>query len=62
VPNCQQYVTVSLKEPQAVVFDRATDWAVREVGGLDATLDLAAIGITVPLGEVYRFTHLGPAN
>lgn len=62
VPNCQHYVTVSIKEPLAVVYDRATEWAAREVGGLDATLDLAAIGVTIPLGEVYRFTHLGPAS
>ena len=59
VPNCQHYVTVSIKQPLAVVYDRASDWAAREIKGIDGALELRAIDATIPLAEIYRFTHLG---
>ena len=44
IPNCQHYVTVSLKRPEVVAYDRASGWEPRKVTGLADTLDLAALG------------------
>jgi hypothetical protein len=58
VPNCQHYVTVSLKDLEAVAFDRETGWAARTVSGLDGVLELPALGMKLALRDVYRFTPL----
>ena len=59
VPNCQHYVTVSMKSPEVTAFDRATDWKPRPLKGLTASLDLAALGLGIPLADIYRYTPLG---
>ena len=59
VPNCQHYVTVSMKSPEVTAFDRATDWKPRPLKGLAASLDLAALGLAIPLADIYRYTPLG---
>jgi hypothetical protein len=59
VPNCQHYVTVSLKSPEAISYDRAAGWKARSVKGLMASLDLAALGLSMPLADIYRYTPLG---
>ena len=59
VPNCQHYVTVSLKTAAATAYDRSTGWKPRQATGLAATPDLAALGVTLPLNEVYRYTPIG---
>jgi Uma2 family endonuclease len=58
IPNCQHYVTVSLKHVEVVVYDRATDWQARKLSSIDAALDLAALGVSVPLDDIYRYTPL----
>ena len=60
VPNCQHYVTVSMKTPEVVAHDRATAWKTRPVKGISASLDLAALGLSIPLADIYRYTPLGP--
>ena len=59
VPNCQHYVTVSLKAVEVVAYDRAGDWQPRRIGELDANIDLPAIGVSIPLADIYRWTALG---
>jgi Uma2 family endonuclease len=59
VPNCQHYVTVSLKAAAVVAYDRTTGWQERQAVGLDAALELSALGLTLPLADVYRYTPLG---
>ncbi len=59
IPNCQHYVTVSLKQPRLAAYDRATGWKERKVTDLSASLDLAAIGAVLPLVGVYRYTPIG---
>ena len=59
VPNCQHYVTVSLKAAAVVAYDRSSGWKSRQVSGLDATLDLPALGLALPLVDVYRYTPVG---
>jgi Uma2 family endonuclease len=59
VPNCQHYVTVSLKAAEVVTYDRATAWKERKATGLAAALDLSALAVSLPLADVYRYTPIG---
>jgi Uma2 family endonuclease len=59
VPNCQHYVTVSMKAAEVTAYDRAAGWKARDVAGIDAALDLPALGVELPLVDVYRYTPLG---
>ncbi len=49
-------VLVERDKPLIEIFDRAGEtWAThRTIVGLDATLDLPAINVSVPLAEIYR--------
>ena len=58
VPNCAHYVTVSLKTADVTVFDRASGWQERTAQGLDARIELAAVGVTLALADIYRWTPL----
>jgi len=60
VPNCQHYVTVSLKAVEVDAYDRDTGWKKRTRSGLADGLDLPALGLSIPLREIYRDTPLGP--
>ena len=62
VPNCRHYVTVSLKLAEGTVYDRDTQWTARILQGLDKCVELAAIGVTVPLARIYRWTPLGQVS
>jgi Uma2 family endonuclease len=59
VPNCQHYVTVSLKTVEIVAYDRSTDWQARALTQLDQALELPALGVAIPLADIYRWTPLG---
>ena len=59
VPNCQHYVTVSLKAVDVTSFDRSTGWQPRRLKTLEESLDLPALGVAMPLADVYRWTELG---
>lgn len=56
VPNCRHYVTVSLKAAEVTVYDHATQWAARTMTGLASNADLPAIGVSLPLARIYRWT------
>ena len=59
VPNCQHYVTISMVAPQILVYDRAQNWKERIIDSLAEALDLPALGLAMPLADVYRWTPLG---
>ena len=59
VPNCQHYVTVSLKTVEVTAYDRAGGWRERTVSGLEQALDLPALGLGIPVADIYRWTPLG---
>lgn len=59
VPNCQHYVTISHKRAEVHTYDRATGWAERKLSGRDAALDLRALGVSLPLEAIYRYTPIG---
>jgi Uma2 family endonuclease len=58
VPNCRHYVTVSLKLVEVVAYDRDTAWKRRTVTDPAGSLALPAIGISMPLADIYRWTPL----
>jgi Uma2 family endonuclease len=48
------YVLIAQDQPHVEVFERDGDrWVLREVSGLEATLELPAIGASVALRELY---------
>jgi Uma2 family endonuclease len=59
VPNCRHYVTVSLKAVEVDAYDRDTAWKKRSVASLTESLDLPALGLAIPLADIYRWTPLG---
>jgi Uma2 family endonuclease len=58
VPNCQQYVTVSQKTAEVVVYNRAAAWKPLSIKGVDGKLELSGIGVSLPLADIYRYTPL----
>jgi hypothetical protein len=62
VPNCQHYVTASVKAAEVVAYDRASNWHERTVAGLDERLALPALDLAIPLADIYRWTPLGQSD
>jgi Uma2 family endonuclease len=60
VPNCEHYVTVSLKTVEVIAYDRANRWKGRSLTSLAGSLALPALGLSIPLADIYRWTPLGP--
>jgi Uma2 family endonuclease len=58
VPNCQHYVTVSLKTIDVSAYDRASGWQQRSLVDLADRLDLPALGLFIPVADIYRWTPL----
>ena len=56
IPNCQHYVTVAQSMPLVTRFDRASDWVESESTRITETLELPALGVSLPLSEIYRGT------
>lgn len=54
--SLRHYALVERDRPHIEIFDRVGEvWSgVRILDGLEATLDLPAIGVSVPLAEIYR--------
>ena len=59
VPNCRHYVTVSLKAVEVDAYDRDGGWKKRTVTSLADALALPALGLTIPVADIYRWTPLG---
>jgi Uma2 family endonuclease len=59
VPNCQHYVTVSIKAVEVDAYDRDSSWKRRTVTSLADGLALPALGLSIPLADIYRWTPLG---
>jgi Uma2 family endonuclease len=62
VPNCQHYVTVSLKKVEVVVMSRESVWRPVKATDIAMSAELPAIGVSLPLAEVYLWTPLGPST
>jgi Uma2 family endonuclease len=59
VPNCRHYVTVSLRAVEVTTYDRASRWNGRNHTRLGDLLTLPALGVSMPLAGIYRWTPLG---
>ena len=59
VPNCRHYVTVSLKAVEVDAYDRDEAWKRRTIASLADSLALPALGLAIPLADIYRWTPLG---
>lgn len=59
VPNCRHYVTVSLKAVEVDAYDRDNAWKKRSLTSLAEALALPALGLSLPLADIYRWTPLG---
>lgn len=58
VPNCQHYVTISLKAVEVASFDKSGNWTEQQIKDIGGSLRLDALGVSLPLSAVYRFTPL----
>jgi Uma2 family endonuclease len=62
IPTLAEYVLVSYWQPLVERFVRQQDgWLLTETRGLSTAVELAAIGVAVPLDEIYRGVEL-PAS
>lgn len=57
--SLQHYVVIAQDIAEIVVYDRASGFAERRIESPSASLDLPALGISVPLAEIYVDTGLG---
>jgi Uma2 family endonuclease len=58
IKNCQHYVTVSARTADVVRYDRADGWKGTKLNGLNATLELPVVSVSVPLSIIYRWTPI----
>ncbi len=61
VEGVQEIVEVYQDEMAAHVYRKAADgtWSFEAVGGPDAVLKLAGVGLELPLAEIYEFAPVG---
>ena len=62
IRNCQHYVTVAQDKVQLTRYDRAAQWREEIIEGLNQVLALPAIGVSLPLAEIYRWTPLAAGH
>ena len=54
IVSLREYMLLSQKEPHVELFTRwEGQWALREVSGLDAVVELPALSVTLALSELY---------
>jgi Uma2 family endonuclease len=53
VPGILVYVILDAEKPEVTVRRRSTDWEAETIEGMQATLQLPEIGISVPLAAIY---------
>jgi Uma2 family endonuclease len=58
LPSLAHYVVVAQDAVEVVVYSRTDHWIERRLETSDATLDLPAIGVRLPLAQIYRRTGL----
>ena len=58
LPSLQQYVIVAQDSINALSYERSDSFQERSIAGLAAELTLPALGVSLPLKEIYRGTGL----
>jgi Uma2 family endonuclease len=62
LPSLRHYVLLSQDAARAELFTRAErGWLIEDVEGLDAELPLDALGVSLPLAELYEGVDLPPS-
>ena len=60
IPSLREYVLVSQDQPRVEWYTRgASGWLLQDTGGMDGSIDLAALGCTLALAEVYAKVAFG---
>lgn len=61
LPGLAHFVLLEPDRPEAILWSRqpAGDWLADRVAGLDGVLDLAGVGVSLPLAEVYAGLEVG---
>lgn len=56
LPSLKYYILLSQAEPLVERYERqeSNDWLLTELRGLDATLDLPALQVSIPLHDLYE--------
>jgi Uma2 family endonuclease len=60
VEGAQEIVELYQSEPACHIYRRRSDgaWSFEALGGADAIMQLASVGLEIPLSEVYTFAEL----
>ncbi|HUZ66224.1 MAG TPA: Uma2 family endonuclease [Beijerinckiaceae bacterium] len=58
LPSLQHYVVIAQDSAEIAVYDRSSGFAERRIASLAGSLDLATLGVSVPLSEIYAGTGL----
>jgi Uma2 family endonuclease len=59
-PSIEHYLIVEQARPRTVLYIRSQGWRPVETRDLGAAIDLPALGVTIPLATIYRWTRLDP--
>jgi Uma2 family endonuclease len=63
IPTLQEYLLVSQKAPRIEQFIRQADghWLLKEAVGMEKSLELPSLGISVSLAEIFAQVSFAPA-
>ena len=63
IPSLREYLLIRQTEPRVEQFIRQAEgrWLLNETTGMDKSLDLPSLGITVPLAEIFAEVDFAPA-
>ena len=56
LPTLQHYVIIAQDDVDVIAYDRASGFAERRLERLDASLELASLGLTLALRDIYENT------
>ena len=56
LPTLQHYVIIAQDDVDVIVYDRPSGFAERRLDALDMSLELASLGLSLPLRDIYENT------
>lgn len=62
IPACQHYVTIAQDTCMVTRHDRADNWQGSRCTAMADSLDLPALGVSIPLQRIYHHIPLKPAS
>lgn len=54
IPSIEEYVVVAPKPANVVIYRHAQQWRPQTVEALDGVLELHSVGLSLPLGRIYK--------